>query len=119
MVSINYRLGPLGFLMLRDAGFNGNQALKDIVLALRWIRENIDAFGGDPQKIMLHGQSAGARDAFTIATLPEAPELFGAAIFESGAGRETTTCSNAQKIGEAYARSVKCNIDDVILQPWC
>lgn len=62
---------------------------------------------------MLHGQSAGARDAFTIATLPEAPELFSSGIFESGAGRETTTCSNAQKIGEAYARAINCSADDV------
>lgn len=48
MVSINYRLGALGFLTLRDAGLHGNQALKDQILALRWIQTNIKAFGGDP-----------------------------------------------------------------------
>lgn len=48
MVSANYRLGALGFLYLQEAGFYGNQALKDQILALRWAKENIRAFGGDP-----------------------------------------------------------------------
>lgn len=132
MVSINYRLGPLGYLMLRDSGFMGNQALKDQILALQWVQENIAAFGGDPvwrtplympsskltriqKKVMLHGQSAGARDAFTLATLSEASELFSSAIFESGAGRETTTCSNAQRIGQSFAAALNCSADDVSL----
>jgi carboxylesterase type B len=46
-VSVNYRLGPLGFLALEDASFGGNQAIQDILLALQWVQENIEAFGGD------------------------------------------------------------------------
>ena len=48
LVSINYRLGPLGFLALDSAGITGNQATQDILLALEWVQENIAAFGGDP-----------------------------------------------------------------------
>jgi hypothetical protein len=48
LVSINYRLGPLGFLALDSAGIAGNQATQDILLALEWVQENIAAFGGDP-----------------------------------------------------------------------
>lgn len=62
---------------------------------------------------MLHSQSAGAQDAWTLATLPEAAELFSAVIYESGAGVDTTTGSNAQKIGEAYANALNCSTSDV------
>jgi carboxylesterase type B len=48
MVSINYRLGPLGFFSLKDAGFGGNQGIQDQLLGLQWVQDNIGAFGGDP-----------------------------------------------------------------------
>lgn len=47
VVSINYRLGPLGFLALEDAGLSGNYAVQDLIMGLRWVQENIEAFGGD------------------------------------------------------------------------
>jgi carboxylesterase type B len=51
LVSINYRLGPLGFLALQSAGIYGNQGIQDILLGLEWIQENIAAFGGDPVRV--------------------------------------------------------------------
>lgn len=64
---------------------------------------------------MLHGQSAGAEDAFDLATLPEAPQLFDAVALQSGAGSGTTLCTDAQKIGEAYAQALNCSSDSVSL----
>lgn len=52
MVSINYRVGPLGFLALASAGIDGNFGLKDILLGLHWVQSNIVAFGGDPVSIV-------------------------------------------------------------------
>lgn len=60
IVMPNYRLGALGFLSTGDAVISGNMGMKDQVLALQWVKENIHAFGGDPNRITLHGHSSGA-----------------------------------------------------------
>lgn len=60
VVSINYRLGPLGFFSLGNPSISGNQGLKDQVEAFRWVKQNILAFGGDPQKVTIFGESAGS-----------------------------------------------------------
>jgi para-nitrobenzyl esterase len=90
-VSFNYRVGVCGFLELGgirgadDVG-SGNNAIRDQVLALRWVRENIAAFGGDPRNVTIGGQSAGAWNCATLLALPAAKGLFHQAIIASGGG---------------------------------
>ena len=62
---------------------------------------------------MLHGQSAGATDTFTIATLPQAARLISAAILESGGGREAPLNNSMQTLGQSYAQHLNCSVSDV------
>ncbi|XP_055914770.1 esterase 6-like [Eupeodes corollae] len=84
VVSLNYRLGPLGFLTTEDGVIPGNLGLKDQLLALRWIKTNIHHFGGDPDKILLAGQSAGAASVHLQMLRKETESLVSAAIAISG-----------------------------------
>ncbi|XP_032312060.1 juvenile hormone esterase isoform X1 [Drosophila ananassae] len=83
LVTLNYRLGPLGFLTAGpDAP--GNQGLKDQVLALKWVRDNIAAFGGDPDQVTIFGESAGGSSVQLLLLSPLAKGLFHRAISQSG-----------------------------------
>ncbi|XP_052867374.1 juvenile hormone esterase [Anopheles cruzii] len=83
LVTFNYRLGPLGFLSVgRDAP--GNAGLKDQVLALRWVQDNIAAFGGNPNDVTIFGQSAGSVSVQLLTLAPIAKGLFHKAIAQSG-----------------------------------
>jgi len=82
-VSVNYRLGALGCLDLSslstpDITIDSNLYLRDLVLALQWIRDNIARFGGDPDKVTIFGESAGACITATLLTVPAADGLFAA-----------------------------------------
>lgn len=83
LVTMNYRLGPYGFLCLDIPAVPGNQGLKDQQLALRWIKDNIEAFGGDANKITIFGQSAGGKSIDFHIHLSE-DDLFQQAILQSG-----------------------------------
>ncbi|MGO4534471.1 carboxylesterase/lipase family protein [Leifsonia sp. 2MCAF36] len=86
LVTLNYRLGALGFLDLGAAGVPGtetNVAMRDVLLALRWVRDNIHAFGGDPQSVTIFGQSAGAGLVTALLASPAAEGLFHRAIAQS------------------------------------
>ena len=89
-VTINYRLGPLGFLCLpelqKEAGFTGNYGLFDQLTAIQWIRDNIAAFGGDPENITIMGQSAGAMSVQQHCLSPLTSGLFQRAVMSSGGG---------------------------------
>lgn len=111
-VSINYRLGPLGFLYSRSLGLTGNQGVQDQLLGLRWVQDNIGAFGGDPSRVLLFGQSAGAFDAFVISSLPQAPSLVSAVALESGAGIHLLGANAAQARADALAGALNCGAAD-------
>ncbi|XP_041852009.1 carboxylesterase 3 [Melanotaenia boesemani] len=84
MVIIQYRLGILGFLSTGDEHAQGNWGLLDQLEALRWVQENIEAFGGDPQSVTIAGESAGGISASILTLSPHSAGLFQRAIFQSG-----------------------------------
>ncbi|MFI9741258.1 carboxylesterase/lipase family protein [Streptomyces sp. NPDC052494] len=83
VVSLGYRLGIEGFLHLDDAP--DNRGVRDWIAALEWVRDNIAAFGGDPAKVTIAGQSAGGGAVQTLLAVPSARDLFRGAISVSGA----------------------------------
>ena len=90
LVTINYRLGPFGFLATADLakeanGATGNYGLLDMVAALQWVKANIAKFGGDPGNVTIFGESAGSFAVSTLMASPAAQGLFHKAIGESGA----------------------------------
>jgi para-nitrobenzyl esterase len=101
LVTINYRLGPLGFLahpaLTRESEHHasGNYGLLDQIEALRWVKRNIAAFGGDPERVTIFGESAGGGSVVCLMTSPLTRGLFHAAIAESPGGLEL---SHLQKV---------------------
>ena len=89
-VTLNYRLGPMGFACLQElaeeAGHTGNYGLYDQMPALRWVRDNVAAFGGDPENITIMGQSAGAASVQMLCQSPLTDGLFQKAVMSSGCG---------------------------------
>jgi carboxylesterase type B len=84
VVTLNYRLGSLGFLSVPELGLTGNYGILDQRMALRWVAENIAAFGGDPRKVTIFGESAGAMSVgLHLFSIPANRHLFRAAIMES------------------------------------
>ena len=103
-VSVNYRLGALGCLDLSalstpEHPIESNLFLRDLVLALQWVRDNIAAFGGDPGNVTIFGESAGAQAVLTLLAVPAAEGLFAQAISESPAAG----MSSSREIAAAYA----------------
>ncbi|PIO65790.1 Carboxylesterase [Teladorsagia circumcincta] len=99
VVSINYRLGPLGFFTTGDDVCKGNMGLWDQTLALRWVHDNIEAFGGDPGNVTVFGQSAGGASADLLAISPHSRGLFHRVIPMAGCGE----CDFAMRTSEAQA----------------
>jgi para-nitrobenzyl esterase len=103
VVTINYRLGPFGFLYLGGVGGpdyaqSGNLGLLDQVAAIRWVRDNIASFGGDPGNITVFGESAGSMSISTLLGMPSAKGLFRRAIADSGAANLMHSTQNAAAI---------------------
>ncbi|MEV0403152.1 carboxylesterase family protein [Actinoallomurus sp. NPDC050550] len=104
LVTLNYRLGIAGFLDL--PGAPANRGLLDVVAALRWVQENIAAFGGDPQNVTLFGQSAGATIVGGVLATPDATGLFRRAIVQSGSGLGAFTTEQAARVTRAAAEAL-------------
>jgi para-nitrobenzyl esterase len=108
VVTINYRLGALGFLAHPGLGEIGNYGLADQQAALRWVRDNIANFGGDPDKVTIAGESAGAMSVCDHLVAPGSAGLFRAAIIQSGPCQAQVDVATAQRISRDYAASVGC-----------
>lgn len=114
LVSVNYRLGALGFLahpaLTREAAPDaalGNYGTLDQIAALAWIRRNIKIFGGDPDNVTMFGESAGGMDVLTLMTTPAARGLFQKASVESGGGwASPTSLAEAEVAGTALAQAL-------------
>ncbi|WP_407687733.1 carboxylesterase/lipase family protein [Mycobacterium sp. HUMS_1102779] len=107
-VSVNYRLGALGCLDLSslstpDIPIDGNLFLRDLVLALQWVRDNIAAFGGEPDNVTVFGESAGAHITATLLAVPAAAGLFTRAIAESPAAGMTRPKETAAEFATRFA----------------
>ncbi len=103
-VTINYRLGADGFLYLGDDV--SNLGLLDQIAALAWVRENITAFGGDPNNVTIFGESAGAMSVSTLLSMPRAKGLFRRVIAQSGAGHHVISPATAQRVGQYLAEKL-------------
>jgi para-nitrobenzyl esterase len=129
VVTINYRLGALGFLAHPafaaeatdpdhdhdvDRGSAGDYGLMDQQLALRWVRDNIRFFGGDPLNVTIFGESAGGLSVFSQLVSPASQDLFHKAIIESGAyALNTQTLATAETAGAAFASATGCSTQTV------
>ena len=100
-VAINYRVGAEGFLYLPDS--TPNLGLLDQIAALEWVRDNIAAFGGDPDAVTIFGESAGAMSVGTLLSMPGARGLFRRAIAQSGAADRVVAAETAERVGRAFA----------------
>jgi para-nitrobenzyl esterase len=120
VVTINYRLGRLGFFDHPALAFErgpeepaGNYGVMDQIAALEWVRDNIATFGGDPQQVTIFGESAGGAAVAQLMVAPGARGLFQRAVMQSGLGRQRSALldddrparPSAQSLGVAFARS--------------
>ena len=115
VVTINYRLGALGFLAIEGSDISGNQGLKDQLLALRWVKENIANFGGDPNRITIAGESAGGFSVHghILSPLAKDDDLFHAGISFSG------TMLMGAEVGQPGGGVGKVRVFDGFGQPKC
>ncbi len=103
-VTINHRVGAEGFLYLGEG--QANRGLLDQIAALEWVRENIAAFGGDPENVTIFGESAGAVSVCMLLAMPRAEGLFRHAIAESGGAHPVMSLATAQLVRQRYAEKL-------------
>lgn len=122
-VTVAYRLGVFGFLdfgPLLGSEYAGgaNHAVLDLMAALQWVQENIEAFGGDPSRVTIGGESAGAKLTDTLMGVPSAQPLFHQMISESGGAERIWARANAEAVaegfGEAWSKQAGRKIGDLL-----
>jgi len=116
VVTVAYRLGVFGFLEMEpllgaEYAGSGNNAVRDLICALEWVRDNIEAFGGDPKRVTVGGESAGAKLTDVLMGVPKARGLFAQMISESGGAERVWPKANADAVargfGEAWGRGAE------------
>jgi para-nitrobenzyl esterase len=117
VVTLNYRLGAFGFLYLGESGLDryagsGNCGLLDQIAALRWVRDNIQSFGGDPHQVTVFGESAGAISILNLLAMPEAKGLFHRAIIESPS-RAALEAEQAAANARSLLSALNVRMDDI------
>lgn len=114
VVAINHRLNCLGFTHFAQIGgdeyaSSGNVGLLDIVHALRWVKNNIEQFGGDPDRVMIFGESGGGRKVAALLGMPAAKGLFHRAVIESGATLRVAEPDTATQLAGKFLQTVGLN----------
>ncbi|MFC2035857.1 carboxylesterase/lipase family protein [Chloroflexota bacterium] len=118
VVTINYRLGLLGFLNLNEVTngripTSGNEGLLDQIAALEWVRDNITVLGGDPDNVTILGESAGGMSVGCLLVMPKARGLFHKAILQSGAASTTRSLDAAVHISGQVLDLLSVSVNDV------
>ena len=122
-VSLNYRLGALGFAHLEEIGGtsyagSGLNGIRDQIAALEWVRDNIAAFGGDPEKVTIAGESAGGMSVGTLLGCPTATGLFRGAIPQSGAAHNLLSREQGVDLGQRFAAALGASsMKDLVAAP--
>lgn len=118
LVTLHYRLGPLGFLSLGNEDISGNMGLWDQRMALQWVKKNIKQFGGDPKRVTIFGESAGSMAVNFHILSPESKGLFSQAIMQSGTVFSSflESSSQATSYGMRFAEKVGCDKRNKIVE---
>lgn len=118
VVTVNYRLGALGFLSLNSPDVPGNAGLKDIIQAIRWVKENIHNFGGNSGNVTLFGESAGGIATSILTASPASKHLISKAIIQSGTGLsnmavQKNPIENAKKLAHLLGSEAE-DVDEIL-----
>jgi para-nitrobenzyl esterase len=118
VVTVNYRLGAFGFLDLSSFStprrrFDSNPGLRDVLHALHWVHDNIAAFGGDPDRVTVFGESAGAGIITTLLTSPAAEGLFAGAIAQSSPATSVYDATRGRGLAEQYLAALGLGHNDI------
>jgi para-nitrobenzyl esterase len=117
VVSLNHRLGPLGYMNLQDYGEKWSSAVNlgqlDLIAALEWVRENIGRFGGDPAKVLVFGQSGGGGKISTLMGMPTAKGLFHRAVIQSGSSLRQSMPDRSAALSAATLQELGLSKDTI------
>ncbi len=118
VVTINHRLNVFGFLYLGDLGGgefadSSSVGMLDCVLALQWVKDNIERFGGDPSRVLIHGESGGGRKTSTMMVMPPAQGLFNRCVVQSGSQLRLDGPEIAMQRTEQFFSGVGVTKDDI------
>jgi para-nitrobenzyl esterase len=116
-VTVGFRLGALGFLLPDDDPDSGGACLSDQAAALAWVSTNIAAFGGDPGRVTLGGESAGAKNIAALLAAPTASRLFQAAVLQSGGGETTHDVAAARAVTARFAATAGVAVAELTALP--